>query len=533
MAAKNFGRVNVSITASTGGLTAGLAQATKTLSSFTSRVASTASPLRMLSNVAQSTFGQLAMFSMARSAVNTLTGMASAAAENVDVQSKLSRRLGTTYGELAGLKMAGDLAGVGIETIGSAMTKADVAMQKAAGGSRSAQAAFATLGLTADQLQGMSSADRFEAIASSISGLETPAQRAAAAVALFGRSGAELLPLFEGGADGIRRAREEAQAFGLALTNAQGQNIEEMNDSFTRVYSAIQGVVQQVVAHLAPAITAIAKQFTDFVGSVGGANIGQAIGEALLQGARYLASVGDYLIANFVPTLQQVFSYLSQVGQQWSAVFSFGDRVAAAFVGAFQLLQSVGSGIGLVFSRAVENLASVGADIASWMPGSGDSEKFLRGLQSEAGRFGDAYAKAASESFASSKSNFHKAIFGDGEKDSGKAMAGPLTSAIDMAISQSRSAAAAIDAKTVGIKQALETPTTTQLQINSAALKAIVAGTSEGEAFRNSLIRGADPRNTGDASGEETAANTAEMVGQLDELNGTLADMLGLAEISV
>lgn len=533
MAAKNFGRVNVSITASTGGLTAGLSRATKTMSGFASRVGATLNPLRMLSSVAQSTFGQLAMFSMARGAVHTLTGMASAAAENVDAQSKLSRRLGTTYGELAGLKLAGDLAGVGIETIGMAMTKADVAMQKAAGGSKTAQAAFATLGLNAQQLQGMASADRFEAIASAIAGLQTPAERSAAAVALFGRSGAQLLPLFEGGADGIRRAREEAQAFGLALTNTQATNVEEMNDSFTRVYSAIQGVVQQVVAHLAPAITAIAKQFTDFVGSIGGANIGQAIGEALLQGARYLAGVGDYLIANFVPTLQQVFSYLSQVGQQWSAVFTFGDRVAAAFVGAFQLLQSVGSGIGLVFSRAVENLASVGADIASWMPGSGDSEKFLRGLQGEAGRFGDAYAKAASESFASSKSNFHKAIFGDGEKDSGKAMAGPLTSAIDMAISQSRSAAAAIDKKTVSIQQALATPTTAKVQVNTEALKAIVAGTSEGEAFRNSLIRGADPRNAADENQERTAEATEATAAGIDELVNVMQNQLALAEITV
>jgi hypothetical protein len=129
---------------------------------------------------------------MARSAVNTLTGMASAAAENVDVQSKLSRRLGMTYAELSGLKLAGDLAGVGIETIGAAMTKADVAMQKAAGGSKAANAAFATLGLSVDQLQGMSAADRFSAIAESISALPTSAERAAAAVALFGRSGAQL-----------------------------------------------------------------------------------------------------------------------------------------------------------------------------------------------------------------------------------------------------------------------------------------------------------------------------------------------------
>ena len=46
--AKNFGKVNVSITASTGGLTAGLANASKKLTSFAGGVASALNPLRAL-----------------------------------------------------------------------------------------------------------------------------------------------------------------------------------------------------------------------------------------------------------------------------------------------------------------------------------------------------------------------------------------------------------------------------------------------------------------------------------------------------
>ena len=510
MAAKNFGRVNVSITASTGGLTSGLSRATKTMTSFAGKVTSILNPLRSLSNVAQSTFGQLAMFDMARGAVSTLTGMASAAAENVDVQSKLSRRLGTTYAELAGLKLAGDLAGVGIETIGEAMTKADVAMQKAAGGSMSAQAAFATLGLTAEQLQAMSPADRFEAIASAIAGLQTPAERSAAAVALFGSSGAQLVTLFEGGAEGIRRAREEAQAFGLALTNAQGQNIEEMNDSFTRVYSAIQGVVQQVVAHLAPAITAIAKQFTDFVGSIGGANIGQAIGEALLQGAEYLAQVGDYIILNFGPMLQQVFSYLSQVGEQWGAIWEIASRVGSFLSGVFNAFTAGMQTIVLGFSKVAEWFGVDGAKEFS--------QGLLEGIQNDLDQSQAGFAEA----FGSTQAKATEAV-----------AAGPLTSMINAARDKARSAAAAIDQKTQGMQQALETPTTTQVEVNSAALKAIVAGSSEGEAFRNSLIRGADPRITGDANQERTADATERTAAGIDELASILQGQLALAEISV
>jgi len=523
MAAKNFGRVNVSITASTGGLTAGLDRAGKQIKSFSGTASSALSPLRMLSSVAQSTFGQLAMFSIARGAVNTLTGMASAAAENVDVQSKLSRRLGMTYAELAGLKLAGDLAGVGIESIGAAMTKADVAMQKAAGGSKSANAAFSTLGLSIDDLQGMSGADRFAAISEAISALPTPAERAAAAVALFGRSGAQLLPLYEGGAGAIQQARQEAEKFGLALTNAQGQNVEEMNDSFTRVYAAIQGVVQQVVAHLAPAITAVAKQFTDFVGSVGGANIGQAIGEALLQGARFLAQMGDYLIQNF----GSVFEYLTQVGAQWSSVFDLGNRVASFFGAVGDTLQAVFGFIILGISGPVESLIGAAKTIgdALYLDTSG-LDSALAGMEA----FNSKIMEDITDNGKSAYKGF-KDAFATDAAPVGQAIAGPLVETLNEAEAKARASAAAIDAKTAGtVTKVQETQRAT---VNTEALKAIVVGTSEGEAFRNSLMRGADPRNAGNEDDARTADATEETAAGVDELVSIMSDQFAIAEITV
>jgi hypothetical protein len=529
--AKNFGRVNVSISASTGGLTAGLSRASKTLTGFASQVTSSLNPLRMLSSVAQSTFGQLALFSMARGAVNTLLGMGSAAAESADQISKLSRRLGTTYGELAGLKLAGDLAGVGIDTIAAAMTKSDVAMQKAASGSKTATAAFATLGLTAEQLQGMSSPDRFEAIASAISGLATPAERAAAAVALFGRSGAQLLPLFEGGADGIRNAVREANSFGLALTNAQGVDIENMNDSFTRVHSAIQGIIQQVTAYLAPAITAIAKQFTDFVGSVGGANIGQAIGEGILNGARFFAEIADAFIAQAAA----VFEYFGGVGAIWSAMWSVAERIGQWFYGVGEFWKAVFQGVAAAIAQVAASLTSAAGQLASSIPGWGKTGAQLEAAGADFQKSANDLGASSRESFTNAGEAITKAIFGGEQGEQmAKAAAGPLTSLLDAALAKARASAAAIDEKSVGnIEQAMAQSPTLQMEVNTAALKAIVAGSSEGEAFRNSLLRGADPRNSGDANQERTADATEETAAGIDELVGVMRDQFALAEITV
>jgi hypothetical protein len=523
--AKNFGRVNVSITASTGGLTAGLARAGKSLGGFASTVGSAVNPLRMLGSVAGSTFGQLSMFSMAQSAVNTFTSMTAAAAESIDVQSKLSRRLGTTYGELAGLKLAGDLAGVGIEQIGTAMTKSDVAMQKAVGGSKQAQKAFANLGLDAGQLQGMSTADRFEAIASAIANIQSPAERAAAAVALFGRSGATMLPLFEGGAESIRKARQEAERFGLTLTNAQGQNVENMNDSFTRVYASIQGIVQQVVAHLAPAVTGIAQTFTDYVGTIGGANIGQAIGEALLNAAEYLAGVGDYLIANFAPSVQKVFAYLSQIGGQWNSVFQFGSRVASFFSSVGRTLEAAFGLLILGITGPVEGLLYAAKKI-------GDAlfldTSTIDGAVQQMAAFNKQVSKDIDKNFGKAAENFKAAFADDVAPAAGAAIATPLTDAVKGFRDAARKAAASIDKSTE--QQARAPVVAATLRVSSSDLRAVVVGTAEGEAFRNAVARGSDPRLDVKDDAKRAADAAEEGAQHLEEIAKNL-DPVALATI--
>lgn len=530
--ANNFGRVNVSVTASTGGLTSGLSRAGKALRGFSSGVSSVMRPFSVLGSIAKSTFGQLALFTGVSSAISSITGMAGAASESVDQLSKLSRRLGTTYSELAGLKLAGDLAGVGIESIAAAMTKADVALVKAQGGSKQANAAFATLGLTTEQLAGMSAADRFEAIASAIAKLPSEAERSASAIALFGRAGAGLLPLFEGGAEGIRQAREEAQRFGLTLTNAQGRNVEEMNDSFTRVYSSIQGIIQQVTAHLAPAITDISKQFTNFVGSVGGANIGQAIGQALLDGADYLAQVGDYIIANFGPTLSGVVQNLSQAASQWNVSFSLGERVANLFLSAFKFLQFVGNLLSTSISFLLQKMLQTAADIADYIPGFGSVADANR---QAAAAMGDVYQRSLAEAdknFAAAGEAFNKSL-SSGTASTGQAIAegaiGPLQGFVRQARDVARAAAAGKDKAATGLSGQKQSVAAV-VRVSSADLKAIVSGTTDAESFRNSLARGADPRLETKEDTRRTADASERTAEAVEELART--GMLGVATLA-
>ncbi len=453
-----IGKVSAIFTANSSGLVTGVNQAAASMRRMEGATASLRSGMNALVAIqGAQLFGSIA--STASNYVRSLVSMGAAQAEVIDQQSKLAARVGMTYGEFAGLALAGDLAGVGMDTIAKAATKADIAFVKAQAGSKVAQAAFASLGLSVDEMAGMSAAERFQAISSAIASLPTEAQRAAAATQLFGKAGQELLPLFAGGAEGIAQAAEQAQRLGLALTTAQGQDVEAMNDAFTLAGKAIQGIVQQVTAYLAPAIQTVADTFTNMVGSIGGANIGRAIGDGIIAGARFLAGIGDWVIANF----STVFSYLSTVGEQWGVVMDFAQRVGNFLYGVFKFFEGVGNAIS----------ASLLYAFSFFSKSANDAFK--------------TYAQAAGENFTAAGEAMASA-FTAASEPVGQAVIGPLTTALDAAVAKAQASASQVEESGKGAAAAVAEQIAAAVE--PQALKGVDSRSSDGIAEMFRIMRG-------------------------------------------
>jgi hypothetical protein len=496
-----IGKVSAVFTANSSGLVTGVNQAAASMRRMESNVSSLAGGMRTLVAIQGAQFFG-GIVSAAGGYVRSLVSMGQAQAEVIDTQSKLAARLGMTYGEFAGLALAGDLAGVGMDKIANAATKADVAFVKAQRGSKTAQAGFANLGLSLADLSGMSAAERFKAISSAIAELPTEAQRSAAAVQMFGRAGAELLPLFAGGAEGIQQAAEQAERLRLTLTTAQGQDVEAMNDAFTMAGRAINGVVQNIVAYLAPAVKAVSDQFTNLVGSIEGANIGQAIGDGILQGARFLAGIGDYIIKNF----GSVFEYFSAVGEQWGAVADFMNRAANFMSGVFNAAQA---GLGMIvlgFTGSFEVLARIAQNIGKYL---GFDTSSIDAVVAGAAAFNQSVSDGISENLSQAQAGF-SAAFAENATPVGAAVAGPLTTALDGAIAQAQSSAAQIDESGKGA--ASEMATAVAEAIEPQAVRGIDSRSSEGVAEMFRLMRGGDTVQERIATAtEKVAENTSRM----------------------
>lgn len=429
-----IGKVSAVFTSNTGGLRRGVSEAVSSFARMERSLASLKSGMGFLSTVAGAQlFGSIA--SGVSNAVRSVTGWVQTSADAIDKTSKFAQRAGLLYSEMATLELAAGLAGVGVDQLMSAMDKGNKVFIAATQGNKQANAAFEKLGLSVADLAGLSDMERFERITQAIGGLATPAERSAAAMAIFGKSGGALVPLFNGGADAISQARDDVNAFGLALTSAQGQNVEAMNDSFTRVGAAVKGIVDQVTAFLAPAVTNVANIFTNFIADVGGVNLGQAIGEGILEGALTLAKIADQFIAG----LGSVWEFGRSLVASWSAAFDFAGRIFSFFSGIVNGFQAGLGAIILAFGKIGEFFVAAASRISEAL-GFGSFDSTLAGIQGFNQQVFDdmvSNANAAASDFAST--------FGDASQRAADALPGPFEAAVVDGIAAAREAAAQIE----------------------------------------------------------------------------------------
>ncbi|MES1190732.1 MAG: hypothetical protein ABUS47_06600 [Steroidobacter sp.] len=96
-------------------------------------------------------------------------------------------------------------------------------------------AVFQRLGLNFQDLKKLQPEQQFEMIADKINAIQEPAQRTAMAVQVFGKAGAELLPVFSQGADGIRQYITEAERLGVVVGTDQVEAIQRADEAIKKL----------------------------------------------------------------------------------------------------------------------------------------------------------------------------------------------------------------------------------------------------------------------------------------------------------
>ncbi|MCC6427320.1 MAG: hypothetical protein IT435_10930 [Phycisphaerales bacterium] len=195
-------------------------------------------------------------------AVTALLATAKAFSDTGDVLDKMSQRTGVSVEALSELGFAADLAGTDLETLEAGLRNMQKNLVEAAQGSAGAGKALALLGLTVQDLAGLSPDQQFKLLADRISKVRDPALRAALALEVFGKSGTKLLPLMSEGAAGIETMQEEARRLGLTVSTETARDAAELNDALGTLWKVLKQGVFTIGGALAPTIKELTERIT-------------------------------------------------------------------------------------------------------------------------------------------------------------------------------------------------------------------------------------------------------------------------------
>jgi len=262
----------------------------------------------------------------------TFQRFTSGASSAIDQTNKLSRALGISFQELQQLQLAADLAGVNSQQLANSFTRAQVTITKAAKGGVEATRALRALGLSVSELAGLSSSQQFERIATSIAAIQSPAQRAAAAVAIFGKSGAQLVPAFQELAKNLKDAQGFFGGFKAQLTGEEAKRIEDINDAFKRVGAAINQITGLTLAKLQPALLRGTNAVVQFLQNLDIDRVAAQAASALDQFARAAQALAGVVSIGLQRPLFAVGAALAFINRQAIATAAAG--LGRAFVAA-------------------------------------------------------------------------------------------------------------------------------------------------------------------------------------------------------
>jgi hypothetical protein len=307
--------------------------------------------------------------------VGGLGAMVKSAVNLGDELGKMSARTGVAQGALIGLRNAAALSDVENEKLQAGLTRLNVAMVDAADGNAAAEAKFKRLGISVKNAAGqVRPTDQvFKDLGDRFKDMPNGAEKAAAAVSIFGKAGADLIPLLNGG-------REAMEAFNFELSDEFAARSELFNDTLTILGFKTEGFKLQLADALLPALQSILEVFGDLFDTK---NDWTALFEVIKLGLRAVATVlfaTIKLVDVFVKTIVYTFDAINKALR--------GDFAAAG--------EALSQGFGAGLEQAKRDFALIGKLFTDApAPTSGLGRRRLGGMEDPAAADREAKTRAA------------------------------------------------------------------------------------------------------------------------------------------
>lgn len=176
-------------------------------------------------------------------------------------------QLGVSFGFVQVLENAAARSGTSIDSVAGGIARLQNSLLGVDEESKKAKSALENLGVTADELRDLTPTRQYVLLADALQNIEDPARRTATAIALFGRSGVELLPFF----NNIGKAALDMQRLGGAMNDLDKQRLDEFGDGIDAITTATSRVFEILGTTFAGLGEGVAKGLGDAIGGLAAA----------------------------------------------------------------------------------------------------------------------------------------------------------------------------------------------------------------------------------------------------------------------
>jgi hypothetical protein len=266
--------------------------------------------------------------------VSSMVDGISKSIDAMDEMSKAAQKVGVAVETLSSLKFAAEQSGVGFEALQTGLKKLNQNLSDFDTGTSEAAESLRKMGIAVGDTTEQSLAkiaDQFEKMPDGV-------QKTALAMNIFGKAGADLVPLLNAGSQGIEALQKRAKELGIVFDDISAKQAELFNDKMAEMKTALTGVFTQISIGLLPVLSALTEELADSIkAGTGWQTVGQQIGDGLLNVAQGAAAAIDAFIAlqrrisSFVQTASDMFTVIGGKGKDKAEA---ANRIANQFIGA-------------------------------------------------------------------------------------------------------------------------------------------------------------------------------------------------------
>ncbi|WP_419520727.1 phage tail tape measure protein [Alistipes putredinis] len=216
----------------------------------------------------------------------------------------MARSTGMGVESFQKIAYAAKMSGIEAEKVTTSFIKFDKMIVDAAGGNKTYMQTFKDLGIQIKDSAGnlRQPNEIFEDVAEIFHNTKDGAAKTALAVELFGKSGAELIPMLNDGKSGLQAFYAEAERMGLVLSAEAIGKGDAFSDQLEQIGQQVKGVKLQLGTALIPALSAAAEKIAAVIDKITrwvqeNPELAATIGNIAMTVGKWLAILGTAAIA--------------------------------------------------------------------------------------------------------------------------------------------------------------------------------------------------------------------------------------------